>query len=127
LLCHFSSAVDGVNVRVRSLQPPGFPTCFDPPANSQLKEALKEALIDINDGAGNWIPKNARSSFFPSNWDEDKVFEEVARLRINPSNAVPGNPRKWIGPASDGTPIEVSYTGADLTNLVHQDQSSVQL
>ncbi len=109
--CHFPSAVDGVNVRLNPNQPSGFPTYFDPPANTKLKEGL----VQVKDSNGNWVSKQQRSTFFPDSWDEDQVLEEIARLRADPSNKV--NDRLWSGVATDGTPIEVRYTGADINNL----------
>ena len=109
--CHFASEIDNVRVRLRLNQPIGFPSYFDPPANIKLKEAL----IDIKDETGNWVPKSERSTFFPDVWDEDRVLEEIARLQVNPSNRI--NDRTWRGNASDGTVIEIRFTGADINNL----------
>ena len=69
----------------------------------------------MKDANGNWISKQQRSTFFPDTWDEDRVLEEIARLRVNPSNRV--NDRSWYGAATDGTQIEVRYTGADINAL----------
>ena len=109
--CHLTSAIDNVNVKLRDPQPSGFPTYFDEPANT----VLKEAYIDIKDANGAWQPKQNKSSFFPNGWNEDKVLEEIAFVRSNPANKV--NDRTWVGLASDGTEIEVRYTGADINNL----------
>ena len=70
--------------------------------------------IDVGGGKGNWVPKKANSSFFPSGWDETKVLEEIAFVRSKPSNQV--TDRIWNGDASDGTNIQVEYTGP-LNNL----------
>ncbi len=106
--CHLSSAIDNINVRLRSTQPTGLPEYFP-------DGKLKKAAIDIKDSDGNWIPKDANSTFFPGGWDEDKILEEIAFVRSQPANKI--NDRKWIGAASDGTQIQVEYTGPlnDLT------------
>ena len=108
---HMMSAIDGVKVRLRPNQTPPFPKYFDTPSNRKLKEAY----IDIKDGSGNWVPKSARSTFFPPTWDEDRVLEEMARVQSVLSNKVDN--RIWKGTASDGTQIEIRYTGANINNL----------
>ncbi len=106
--CHLSSAIDNVNVRLRNPQPSGLPTYYP-------DGTFKKAAVDINDGGGNWIPKNANSTFFPDGWTSDKMLEEIAYIRSQTANQI--NDRKWRGLASDGvTEIEVRYTGP-LDNL----------
>jgi|AntRauTorckE5430_2_1112549.scaffolds.fasta_scaffold01125_6 hypothetical protein len=112
--CHFANAVDGVNIRLRPNQPNGLPKFYDVPTNTQLKEAA----IDMSDGGGSWVEKTQRSTFFPSSWDVDRVLEEMARIQLNPVNAIPNNPRIWEGLASDNvTRIQINFTGADVNNL----------
>ena len=100
--CHLSSAVDNINVRLRSPQPAGLPEYYP-------DGKLKKAAIDIKDGNGSWIPKNANSTFFPDGWDEAKILEEIAYVRSQPGNKI--TDRIWKGAASDGTQIQVEYTG----------------
>lgn len=106
--CHLSSAVDNVNVRLRNPQPTGLPEYYP-------DGKLKKAAIDIKDSNGSWVPKNANSTFFPGGWDEAKILEEIAYVRSQPGNKV--TDRIWKGLASDGTQIQVEYTGPlnDLT------------
>lgn len=73
------------------------------------KWTLEKAAINISDGNGNWIAKQANSTFFPSSWTIDVVMQEVAFVRSKISNKL--SERKWVGLASDGTKIEVRYTG----------------
>lgn len=106
--CHLSSAIDNVKVRLRNPQPSGLPTYYP-------DGTLKKAAVDINDGGGNWIPKDANSTFFPDGWTSDKMLEEIAYIRSQAGNQI--NDRKWKGLASDGvTEIEIRYTGP-LDNL----------
>ena len=105
--CHLSSVIDNINVRLKSPQPNGLPQYF-------LDGKLKKAAIEIKDANGNWIPKDANSSFFPNGWDEDKILEEIAYVRAQIGNKL--TERIWKGPASDGTQIQVEYTGP-LNNL----------
>jgi hypothetical protein len=70
--CHLQSAVDGVKVKILP----------NPPAIYNGQE-LVQAKIEING-----ISKNALSTFFPKNWDETRVLEEVALIMKSPSNQV---------------------------------------
>ncbi len=104
---HLSSAVDGINVRLKSPQPTGFPTYY-------ADGSLKEAAIDIKQG-NNWVPKTARSTFFPVDWTNDQILNEIAYIRSKAENKV--TERIWYGKSSDGQlDIEVQYTGP-LDNL----------
>ncbi|HHH49509.1 MAG TPA: hypothetical protein ENK52_00865, partial [Saprospiraceae bacterium] len=86
--CHLSSAIDNLKVRLKDSQPTGLPTYYP-------NGSLKKAAIEINDGSGNWIPKAANSTFFPSGWTNDKILNEIAYVRSKASNKV--NNRKWRG------------------------------
>ena len=100
--CHLQSAVD--NVRVKIINPPT-------PIYNGLE--LVKAKLEI-DG----VVKSKFSDFFPSSWDETRVFEEAALILKNPANQLPNNVRIFKGTASDGiTKIQVELTGADPNNL----------
>ena len=99
--CHLQSAIDGVRVKILPNPPPVY-----------IGTELKTAKIEING-----IPKNALSTFFPSTWSQDRVFEEVAEIMRNSGNQVGSNPRLYRGIASDGTNIEIRLTGSDINNL----------
>jgi hypothetical protein len=100
--CHLQSAVDNVRVKI-----------INPPAPTYNGSELVRAKIEI-DG----VVKSKFSDFFPSSWDETRVFEEAALILKNPANQLPNNVRIFKGTASDGiTKIQVELTGADSNNL----------
>lgn len=80
----------------------------------ELRRAgLKRAKLEIEG-----VVKKKESTFFPSAWDETKVFEEAALILKNPANQEIGNIRIYSGTATDGiTKIKVELTGADPNNL----------
>lgn len=56
------------------------------------------------------MPKTAKSTFFPVDWTNDKVLNEIAFVRSKAENKV--TERIWYGKSSDGQlDIEVQYTG----------------
>lgn len=78
----------------------------NPPAIYNGQE-LVQAKIEING-----ISKNALSTFFPKNWDETRVLEEVALIMKSLCNQVGNNIRKFQGTSTDGiTKIEVRLSG----------------
>lgn len=107
--CHLASAIDNVKVRLKNSQPTGLPTYYP-------DGTLKKAAVEIKDESGNWIAKNANSTFFSKGWTNDKVLKEIAYVRSQTANQI--SDRKWRGLASNGvTEIEVRYAGPldDLT------------
>ncbi|MDZ7933548.1 MAG: EndoU domain-containing protein [Emticicia sp.] len=98
--CHLQSAVDGVRVKILP----------SPPAIYAGAE-LVSAKIEING-----VTKVLESTFFPSSWNEIKVFEEASYILSNSANQV--NARTFEGIATDGvTKIKVKLTGANLNSL----------
>ncbi len=109
--CHLRSAIDGINVRIRPTQPPGFPKYYPDGVT------LRRVAIDIKAPNGvDWIPKLPKSTLFPKGWDANKVLNEIAQVTSKMSNQV--GLRAWEGLASDGfTKIRVEYTGL-INNLM---------
>jgi len=103
---HLVSAIDNVNLRLRTPQPPGLPEYYYPGG------PLKKAAIDIKDETGNWISKSSNSTFFPDDWTNDKIYDEMAYILAQPSNNKI-NDYKWIGFTSGDPPIEIEirFTG----------------
>lgn len=71
----------------------------DPPGIYEAKVAVKKAN-------GSWVDKNAKSTFFPDSWSQQKIKEEVSGAFKNSTIAPNG---KWKGVSPSGVKIE-GYT-----------------
>ncbi len=69
---------------------------------------LPTAMIEVFDpGAGQWVPKKAPSTLFPSTWDEERVLSNVQEAF---DNSVEGaKPNQWVGETSSGHTISGYY------------------
>jgi Bacterial EndoU nuclease len=112
--CHIYESVNGINIR----WDPNFPG-----ANPSKQNGITRGKIQILKPGGNplntndWITKSDLSSFFPNSWAKERIIEEIALIRSNPSNKI--HDRKYVGVASDGiTKIEVRLQGS-INNLTY--------
>ncbi len=48
-----------------------------------LSGGFYKASIEVSDGAGGWVLKTDKSTFFPDSWDEIKVMQEIKSAKNN--------------------------------------------
>jgi Bacterial EndoU nuclease len=73
---------------------------------------LYKAIVEVKDTTGKWIRKSGNkgySSFFPDNWDKQKVLEEITHAF---NNKVFDTGNTWKGLTSNGIEIEM-YIGTN--------------
>ena len=86
--CHHTNAINSGHSRLR----PGEPITPGP-------DGLYRAKVDVKDANGNWIQKNAESTFFPDNWSKDRILEEISDAFRNPNKITIGNKWEAISPS----------------------------
>jgi len=100
---HSQSALTGGTARIRPNT-----TITEGPNN------MFRAYVDVRATNGNWIPKTRQSTFFPRNWNDEKILREVEnafRNRVHTS----GN--TYRGLSSEGITIEM-YLKTDGTREI---------
>lgn len=93
--CHHKSAFDMGTARIR----PGSVTT---PPN---QHGVYEAFVDVKDAAGEYRPKTLASTFFPDDWDQMKIMENITHAWEN-YIPVPGTSNTFKGFSIDGN-IEI--------------------
>lgn len=92
----------------------------DPPNSA----GFYKVTVSVKDANNNFIPKMNRSgnapqasSFFPDDWDEDKIIEEICLAYTNKVR-VPNTRNRWDGTMSNGSTMGLAIDGntADFDN-----------
>ena len=65
-------------------------------------------MIDIKDqSTGDWLPKQAMTTFFPSSWSDQTIINEITIAFNNKQKFESPNGTYWVGTSSGGILIKM--------------------
>ncbi len=85
-----------------------------------LGNGFYKASVEVSDGAGGWIAKAEKSTFFPDAWDEVKVMQEIQSAASNRIGVFIENTtsyQKYFGISSNGNKIYIVRTPTYNNNI----------